>query len=53
MQKVVKAKGLVDVVKEKIIQDPVVIIEGDKIISSLSKLSLIMKAGKVYLPAGV
>jgi hypothetical protein len=31
MQKVIKAKGLVDVVKEKIIQDPIVIIDVDKI----------------------
>ena len=31
MQKVIKAKGLVVVVKKKIIQDPIVIIDGDKI----------------------
>ncbi len=31
MQKVIRAKGLVDVVIEKIIQDPIVIIDGDKI----------------------
>jgi len=31
MQKVIKAKGLVDVVKEKMIQDPTVIIDVDKI----------------------
>jgi hypothetical protein len=31
MQKVIRAKGLVDVVIEKMIQDPIVIIDGDKI----------------------
>ena len=31
MQKVIKTKGLVDVVKEKMIQDPIVIIDVDKI----------------------
>jgi len=31
MQKVIKAKGLVDVVKEKMIQGPIVIIDVDKI----------------------
>ena len=31
MQKVIKAKGLVVVVKKKMIQDPIVIIDGDKI----------------------
>jgi imidazolonepropionase-like amidohydrolase len=31
MRKVIRAKGLIDVNKEKVVQDPLVIIEGDKI----------------------
>lgn len=40
MSIVIKAKGLIDVNKEKIIQDPVVIIEGDRIIAVGSRKQL-------------
>jgi len=40
MSIVIKAKGLIDVNKEKIIQDPVVIIEGDRIVAVGSRKQL-------------